>query len=375
MKKLLIISSALLFFNSAFSQGNCDVSVALCTGATAGTCVNGNNDAEITVGLGNNGCLGGGESATKSYWYQVCFSASGTFRFTLAPAGGAANDMDWAVYGPNIACPVPASTAPVRCSYAVVSGGSNQTGINTANNGGAGDISEGAGGNQWVDDLSVLNGDCYIILINNYGTGSSSFTITGGGTATISCSALPIELLSFNAIINNDKVDLKWTTATEINNDYFTVEKSKDGINFEQVLIADGAGNSTSIIDYFEADYQPYFGISYYRLKQSDYNGFSSYSNIVPVEYNSNGDPTISLFPNPSDANAASYLSLNQFEGQEVLVVLRDIAGRELFSKVVISSTNKEIVALNQDGKLAKGSYLITASSANKLYSKHLIVK
>ena len=375
MKKLLIVSSVILYFNTAFSQGNCNVSVALCTGATAGTCVNGSNDNEITVALGNNGCLGGGESASKSYWYQVCFSASGTFRFTLAPGGGAGNDMDWAVYGPNIACPVPASTAPVRCSYAVVSGGSNQTGINTANNGGAGDVSEGAGGNQWVDDLSVASGDCYIILINNYGGGSSSFTITGGGTSTISCSALPIELLNFNAIINNDKVDLKWVTASETNNDYFTIEKSKDGMVFEKVMDVDGAGQSSVSIDYFDVDYTPYNGISYYRLKQTDYNGFSSYSNVVPVEYNPNGDPTISLFPNPSDASAASYLSLNQFEGQEVLVVLRDIAGRELFSKVVISTSNKEIVALNQDGKLAKGSYLITASSANKLYSKHLIVK
>ena len=62
-------------------------------------------------------------------------------------------------------------------------------------------------------------------------------------------------------------------------------------------------------------------------------------------------------------------------EGEEVLVVLRDITGRELFSKVVISSSNNELVALDPEGKIAKGSYLITASSSNKFYSENLIVK
>lgn len=255
MKKLLIISSALLFFNSAFSQGDCTSQVALCSGGVAGTCANGSNDAELVAG--NEGCLTSGESASKSYWYSVCFSASGTFRFTLNPNGGS-NDMDWAVWGPNPTCPISTTTAPVRCSFAAVSGGSDNTGINTANNGGAGDLTEGGAGNQWVDDLNVTAGQCYYLLVNQYGGGSSTFTMTTAGTATVDCStALPIELLSFNAIINNDKVDLKWVTASETNNDYFTVEKSKDVMTFEKVMDVDGAGQSSVSIDYFDVDYTP----------------------------------------------------------------------------------------------------------------------
>lgn len=91
--------------------------------------------------------------------------------------------------------------------------------------------------------------------------------------------------------------------------------------------------------------------------------------------YNHDGEPSISLFPNPTDENATTYISLSLLEGQEVLVVLRDIAGNEVCSKVVIASSNNKIVAIDQDGKLAKGTYLVTASSANKLYGKKLIVK
>lgn len=194
-------------------------------------------------------------------------------------------------------------------------------------------------------------------------------------TSSLLINPLPIELLSFTAHANNTQVDLAWATASETNNDYFVIEKSKDGQNFEGVSKIDGAGNSTSIIEYFDIDYHPYEGVSYYRLKQTDFNGATSYSNIVPVEYKANGEPNISIFPNPNTVGSESYVSLNSFKDNEVLVVLRDATGREVFSKVVYTKTNSEIVALDLEGKLAKGIYLVIASSANQLYSKKLIVQ
>jgi len=202
--------------------------------------------------------------------------------------------------------------------------------------------------------------------------GDGYYTI---GTLDNTISPLPIELLSFTAHLNSDKVDVAWTTASEKNNDHFTIEKSRNGVTFEDVYTVSGAGNSSTIINYFEIDQSPYTGISYYRLKQTDFDGSLTYSHIVPVEYNPHGDPSISLFPNPADVNSPAYLELSQFEGQEVLVVLRDIQGREIYSKVIVTLSNNELVALNHDGILSKGTYLITASSANKLYSKRLIVK
>lgn len=95
--------------------------------------------------------------------------------------------------------------------------------------------------------------------------------------------SLPIELLSFSVSINDKANTLKWTTATELDNDYFTLEKSKDGIEFEIFEMVEGAGNSLSRLDYQIDDATP-FQTTYYRLKQTDFDGKFTYSNIIVAE-------------------------------------------------------------------------------------------
>ncbi|MFH1319853.1 MAG: lamin tail domain-containing protein, partial [Bacteroidota bacterium] len=113
---------------------------------------------------------------------------------------------------------------------------------------------------------------------------------------------LPIELLYFDAQVNRvtapsggtvkEVVDLTWATASETNNDYFTVEKAgnpqgfenPEGLEWESVTYVPGAGNSNQTLYYEEVDENPYFGISYYRLKQTDYDGKFEYSDLVAVK-------------------------------------------------------------------------------------------
>jgi hypothetical protein len=111
---------------------------------------------------------------------------------------------------------------------------------------------------------------------------------------------LPIELLSFTAESLKSKVNLKWITATEINNDYFVIEKSKNGVDFEDLLIKDAYGNGTSktMQYYSDFDNDPFNGVNYYRLKQVDINGENSISAIVSVIYMKGG---ISVYPNAFD--------------------------------------------------------------------------
>jgi hypothetical protein len=172
--------------------------------------------------------------------------------------------------------------------------------------------------------------------------------------------------------MNNKQVDITWATATESNNDYYTIEKSKDGVSFETSSIVDAAGNSLSMINYKDIDANPYEGISYYRLKQTDFNGTYSYSKIVAVNY-SLSDDGITIFPNPTDGELN--INIKDLEGKEVLVVIRDITGKECFSKVVLSQENQQLIAVDSERKLASGTYIITASSSNKLYSKKITVK
>jgi|GEM_PF-3203778 len=124
-------------------------------------------------------------------------------------------------------------------------------------------------------------------------TGSDPFTQSRSGITSFSpfsvgddISPLPVQLISFNAKLQNKEVALTWATASEINNDYFTVERSADGAHFEDILTKQGAGNSQAVNNYTAFDEQPLPGISYYRLKQTDFNGASKTFNIVTVNNN-----------------------------------------------------------------------------------------
>ncbi|MBL4656955.1 MAG: T9SS type A sorting domain-containing protein [Flavobacteriales bacterium] len=100
-------------------------------------------------------------------------------------------------------------------------------------------------------------------------------------------SVLPIELLYFNAkhSAERNEVDLTWVTSSETNNEFFTVEKSKNGIeDFEKVLTTPGAGTSNQVRYYYEVDDNPEYGITYYRLKQTDYDGKFEYSDLSVVQ-------------------------------------------------------------------------------------------
>jgi hypothetical protein len=199
-------------------------------------------------------------------------------------------------------------------------------------------------------------------------------TITLDGTGTITANVLPIELLQFTATFNESKVDLYWTTVSEINNEIFIVEKSKDGFEWQTAAFLPGAGNSTTIIDYFDQDLDPFQGVSYYRLKQVDYDGREETFNVVAVENISNGKVAFHIFPNPTTQGNIN-LSFEGFENEEILVVVRDVQGKEYYSKVTIVENEKEIQLLSVDHLLAPGIYLVTASSLNSLYSQKVIIK
>ncbi len=97
-------------------------------------------------------------------------------------------------------------------------------------------------------------------------------------------SPLPIEFIYFNAKAINNSVQLEWATATEVNNDFFTIERSMDGKWWDVVTHINGAGNTNHLTRYDFIDNNPYSGISYYRLKQTDYDG--KYEYFAPVAVN-----------------------------------------------------------------------------------------
>ena len=140
------------------------------------------------------------------------------------------------------------------------------------------------------------------------GSGSTYYYMGVGGA---NVSTLPIELFHFDVQCASDKrsVDIHWTTASEINNDYFTIEKSTNGIDFQEIGKVKGAGNSTSSIDYLFKDNNLTQGtICYYRLKQTDFDGKNKTFNVVAKScYGDGQNIRISLQQNPIVKSAITY--------------------------------------------------------------------
>ncbi|HLC82361.1 MAG TPA: T9SS type A sorting domain-containing protein [Bacteroidia bacterium] len=186
--------------------------------------------------------------------------------------------------------------------------------------------------------------------------------------------SFPVELVTFYAITDGDDVKLSWSTSSEKSVSYFTIEKTKDFLTFETVIVMNGSGNSNSLIEYETIDKNPFSGKSYYRLKLTDFSGDFIYSAFVAVETLNTMVFSMDVYPNPSSGDNLNLL-LNADANQEVLVVVYDITGKESYSKVLITSTNGEnVYAIDPSSKLIPGVYFITATSQQNIYSKRLIV-
>lgn len=229
-----------------------------------------------------------------SEWYKVKVSHGGTMEFEITPLGN--SDMDFAIYRAD-SCG--ALTTPVRCSHALYQP-PGKTGLSKA----SGDMSEDIGGDQWVSELAIETGSTYYILINecnkmNPNAYTLDFKLSGG--ASFDCSiVLPVEFLDFNASVKTSAIELTWKTASETNNDYFTIERSIDGIHFFPLAFADGNGNSNEIVRYFYTDENPYQGLAYYRIKQTDFDGKSDYSQVLPIDFMDQKLPWLNVYPSPA---------------------------------------------------------------------------
>ncbi len=199
----------------------------------------------------------------------------------------------------------------------------------------------------------------YIGFTNPF-TSFSKFSLankTGGGNG------LPIELMDFKAVLVENVVTITWATASEINNDYFTVEKSSDGLAFETLDTIDGTGNSSQLVKYKYTDAKPNSGVSYYRLKQTDFNGEFTYSNTVSINFE--GLEIIAFYPNPAEF----YIKflVNASEDMNVIVKVTDITGRQVqgFEKKVL----KGITSLDIDiSNIGQAVYFLKVFSDNGKY-------
>lgn len=145
-------------------------------------------------------------------------------------------------------------------------------------------------GAQHLSDVDFLNTDVGW-------TGELVLASTPGGADKWTGAVFPVTYISFTAEKTGKSVLINWKTANESNNDYFAVERSKDGNSFSQIGIVKSKGNSSQQQQYSYEDFNYTTGTNYYRLKQVDIDGKFSYSNIISINFETS--PVIKIFPNP----------------------------------------------------------------------------
>lgn len=181
---------------------------------------------------------------------------------------------------------------------------------------------------------------------------------------------LPVDLLTFDAQPKGTVIKTDWITASEKNNDYFTVERSRDALMFEPVGNIDGAGNSSILRFYSFDDERPHIGLSYYRLKQTDFDGSVSYSRVVPVRLR---NAQVTVFPNPS--TGTFFIDFSALEAEEFELRLVDMSGRVVLLQRVSLEAGADRLAEIRTDRLAKGLYSVVCSTSNDIVRQHVVLQ
>jgi hypothetical protein len=177
---------------------------------------------------------------------------------------------------------------------------------------------------------------------------------------------LPVELLFFNAKAQGPSVLLTWSTATEINNQDFTIERSPNKTDWVAIGVVKGAGNSTAKLDYQFMDEKAKPGLQYYRLRQTDFDGAIKYSEVVSIDREKGNE--ITVHPNPS-SNSFTVVSDKENSIQQIRLVT------VLGSSIPISITKNE-AGLNVDpGEIASGIYFIQLITSEGLKAIRVVRK
>lgn len=184
--------------------------------------------------------------------------------------------------------------------------------------------------------------------------------ITLGSTNPVT--PLPIELVNFLVNCNQNVVELNWQTASESNSDYFTVERSRDGVNFEIITTVDAVGNSSSLTSYAWTDHDPISEISYYRLRQTDFDGSSEVFDMRSISCDASQE--VKLYPVPLEDE----LKLESKYGGTLVLI--DNMGKIVLSELFIAGTNSI-----QTESLSQGSYMAMIVFDNGEREVHKLIK
>ena len=364
---LLNLRNNIIYINATSSGVGVSACVRKATPGTAGTppvttsiaATTGNNFYYINIGAYNYVYVEGGSTATIKNGYAYggattsvpnnlnndpCFNilTAGditSYKYFMSLGGGGSREVNsyydiphfagGAVYPDNLKITVGAS------DYAE----SNAVALALVTTDYEGDIRQGVvgyAGTGTAPDIGADEGEFVIV--------------------TPDCLLLPIELTAFTGWNNGVANELHWTTETEINSDYFEIQRSANGIDFVTIGTSPAAGNSLLPLDYVFYDDAPLNGLQYYRLKIVDIDDTYDYSNIIAIRINDDSSEEIYVYPNP--ATDFITIEINTATADAMLMEILDVTGRKVMSNTASLQSGVTILQYNIQ-HLPKATYLI----------------
>ncbi len=217
-------------------------------------------------------------------------------------------------------------------------------------------------GTEYTFTVSAHDG-----VLNN-SANSDPMTQTTSGSAP-----LPIELVDFYALKNDNGIELIWKTASEINNDYFTIERASSMLDFEILGTVKGAGSSESLLDYKFNDDDP-LSNNYYRLKQTDFDGKYEYSKVIQVVFEKENEWIV--YPNPTAVNNVNLLVRNNKGKTSINVKIIDLYGKLVYNQNLeaeAQSTFSYQLGLPQG--MSAGIYNLILKESDRTVNRKLVLK
>ncbi|MEQ9425581.1 MAG: T9SS type A sorting domain-containing protein [Cyclobacteriaceae bacterium] len=235
-------------------------------------------------------------------------------------------------------------------------------------------------------DLRVVKDDGATDWINLGGVGSSSpsGSITSGSFTTFSDFALastteenplPVTLVDFKGTAADDGIHLNWTTATEINNDYFEIQRSRDLKSFSTLDRVKGNGNSNNPLVYTFLDKTPHAGVNYYRLKQVDFDGAFEVFDAIYVDNTVALQSNLTIYPNPVSGQQLIFGIKGVDAEQTLSISISDLSGKQLHHQLSDKGHNTILVNLSESLTLEPGVYLISLQQNGYQIDKRLIIE
>jgi hypothetical protein len=270
------------------------------------------------------------DNASATYTAEHFSSSAGALGYTLPGTIERVSGVRYWVINRSAVANLTSATATLYYGIGTSDGVTDPANLRVVKTNGAGTVWFDAGGTGSAAGTGTITSAPF-----------ATFSVITLGNATGGSNPLPIQLKSFEAKPMANKVDIQWVTASELNNDYFTLERSSDGQEFAEVVRIPGKGTKQSESSYDYLDERPIVGKSYYRLKQTDFDKKSSYSKIVLVELALGQNPEVVVYPNPTTEETFS-VQMNGFIPEEtVQIKLSDSMGRILFTEQTTVSSSE----------------------------------